>query len=264
MKKGKQWSELNINPVWGCYNNRIHGGPCWYCYASDSAKKANMRRTKVGPCNLCDQFVPHAHPHLTPELRKITPGQEPKFVFVDGHFDWNGKRVRKQWLEAILERMKQCPQHNFVILSKFPHRYSRFGLKFPTNTIVGCTCTNEGRHTLPEMTDPFNATANLTLQDWRRIDVIRRYKIKNRKAVSFEPLLGPLPPDVSLKGIDWVIIGALSIERLDQFGSTIDRNRYVQPKREWVEDIVARAEGKVWMKKTLRDFKPKDRIQEYP
>jgi len=88
----KEWSQLNINPVIGCHNH------CWYCYAADSARWANKFRNPR--CKLCDEFVPH--PHLE-ALDRITPRQSPKIVFVDGHFDWNGKGVKREWLEQILE-----------------------------------------------------------------------------------------------------------------------------------------------------------------
>lgn len=243
----KQWSQKNVNPVWGCLGPEGKGN-CWYCYAKASAKYANRHR-KVR-CKLCDEFVPH--PHLD-QLDMITPRQSPKIVFVDGHFDWNGVDVKKEWLVPIVEKMRECSQHTYPILSKRPEFYGQYQLSYPENVILGTTVTNEGPDTLPEMAEPFKAKVNMSLKDWGRIDVLRKFK-GYRKAVSFEPLLGPLPEDASLEGMDWVIIGALSAGR-----------KLIQPKKLWVKDIVERSQevgASIFMKNTLREFKRL--IQKYP
>jgi protein gp37 len=184
----------------------------------------------------------------------ITPKQSPKIVFVDGHFDWNGVDVKKEWLEAILAKVSECSQHTFPILSKRPEFFGQYGLSYPKNVILGTTVTNEGPDTLPEMTEPYKAKADVTLKDWERLELLRNSAKGNRKAVSFEPLLGPLPEDVSLKRMDWVIVGSLSAGR-----------KLIQPKKEWVKDIVDRSKevgASIFMKNTLTDFKRL--IQKYP
>jgi protein gp37 len=155
----KQWSQLNINPVWGCLGPKGEGS-CWYCYAKASAKYANRHRTVR--CQLCDEFVPH--PHLD-KLGGITPRQGSRFVFVDGHFDWNGVDVKRKWLEKILAKMEECSQHTYPILSKRPELYDQYQLSYPENVILGTTVTNEGEHTLPQMAEPFNAKVDTSLND---------------------------------------------------------------------------------------------------
>ena len=81
----REWSDLNVNPVIGCFNG------CWYCYGRRLAKWANKFRRPH--CKLCNEFIPH--PHFE-NLDKLTPKQKSKFVFLDGHFDWNGKGVKKR------------------------------------------------------------------------------------------------------------------------------------------------------------------------
>jgi len=91
------------------------------------------------------------------------------------------------------------------------------------------------------------------LKDWWRIAALRKFK-KNRKCISFEPLLGPLPQNISLKGIDWVIIGALSR----------GNRKRVQSRRAWIQDIVRRAQRHnipLFMKNSLREIRL---IQQYP
>jgi protein gp37 len=91
------------------------------------------------------------------------------------------------------------------------------------------------------------------LKDWWRIAALRKFK-KNRKCIGFEPLLGPLPQNVSLKGIDWVIIGALSR----------GNRKRVQPRREWIQDIVKRArryKTPIFLKDSLKGI---SLTQQYP
>lgn len=209
-------------------------------------------RIGIGPphCGLCDEFKPH--PHLE-NLKKMTPRQDPKIVFVDGHFNWNGHDIRKEWLEAILAKIRECPQHTYPILSKRPELYDQYGLQYPKNVMLGTTVTNEGPDTLPEMAEPWKAKVDVSLHDWERLNSLRKFK-GNLRVVSFEPLLGPLPEDASLEGMDWVIIGALSAGR-----------KLIQPKRERVSDVVDRSRKldiPIFMKSTLTDFKRL--IQKYP
>ena len=159
-----EWSEKNVNPIWGCLGPKGEGN-CGYCYAKASAKYANRHR-KVR-CQLCDEFVPH--PHMD-QLGMITPKQSPKIIFVDGHFGWNGVDVKREWLVPIVEKMRECSQHTFPILSKRPEFYDQYQLSYPKNVILGTSVSNEGEHTLPEMTGAYGAKADVTLKDWERIE----------------------------------------------------------------------------------------------
>ena len=150
---------------------------------------------RLHDCGKCKEFIPH--PHLD-RLKDLTSRQKPRFVLIDGHFDWNGVGVRDEWLQAILAKIRGCPQHTFPILSKKPEGFGRFS--YPENVMLGATVTNEGKEPFREMTDRPN-----DIEDWKRIEILRAFE-GNRRFISFEPLLGPLPEHVSLSGIDWVII----------------------------------------------------------
>ena len=123
-----EWCDLTLNPVVGC----PHG--CDYCYAQKQAKRQKQR------CKLCYDFVPH--PHLE-RLDQLKPTQKPKRIFLDSMWDWNANGVRREWLEAILEKIKECPQHPFQILSKRPNRYSR--LTYPDNPWIGTSVATNGK-----------------------------------------------------------------------------------------------------------------------
>lgn len=91
-------------------------------------------------------------------------------------------------------------------------------------------------------------------EDWINIESIKQVSA-GVKFVSFEPLLGDFPVDVSLKGLDWMIIGKLT-------GS-----RRVKLDPDWVWHILDEAETldiPVFMKNNLKPEFPGELIQEFP
>ena len=185
-----EWTDWTINPVVGCPHN------CEYCYARKMAKRQTHR------CRLCYEFVPH--PHLE-RLEKLNPRQKPKKIFIDSMWDWNAKGVKREWIEAILKKMRECFLHTFQILTKRPARYSRFS--YPSNVWLGTSIsTNADRHWV---TDLCNASPN------------------NLRFVSVEPLHEELDFQFS-RTISWIIIGA----------ETGNRKGKIVPERKWVQEII--------------------------
>jgi protein gp37 len=225
------------------------------------SNKWKEHRAPNPPCALCVRYIPH--PHLDQIDRKLRPNsRKAKRIFIDGHFDWNGDGVKREWLEPIVERMELCSIYTFPVLSKRPELYNRYGFSYPSNVILGATVTNE------KGTD-----------DWKRISALRQYE--NRIFLSFEPLLGELPQDVSLKGMDWAVVGALSFRHAKEKEAlgheTLQgvkwgrghrgRDIFLEPPKEWVNDIVKRARGagaKVFLKPSLGKAWKGKLIREYP
>lgn len=188
-----EWTDWTINPVVGCPHN------CEYCYARKMAKRQKHR------CRLCYEFIPH--PHLE-RLEKLNPRQKPKKIFIDSMWDWNAKGVKGEWIEAILEKMRECPQHTFQILTKRPARYSRFS--YPSNAWLGTSIsTNADRHRVIELC---NASPN------------------NLRFVSVEPLHEELDFQFA-RTINWIILGA----------ETGNRKGKIVPERKWVQEIISNA-----------------------
>lgn len=91
-------------------------------------------------------------------------------------------------------------------------------------------------------------------EDWKNIESIKKVQAGVRFA-SFEPLLGRLPSDVSLEGLEWIIIGKLT-------GS-----RRVKLDPLWVMQIKKAAEQlgiPIFMKNNLKPEFPGELIQQFP
>lgn len=192
------WCDRTINPVVGCTKG------CFYCYAKRIADR-NMFR-----CPQCTEFKPHSH---LSRLRKILPGQKPQRIFINSMWDWNDPFVKDYWRLRIIEKMTECKNHQFLILSKRPEGYTNN--KFPDNVWLGAT--SEGR-------DITNTVAMLSASN----------KKKQHQFISLEPLLkDPFRAGHNwLESIDWLIVGAM----------TGPKASVHQPKLEWIERCMSYAE----------------------
>jgi protein gp37 len=195
-----EWTDRTLNPIVGC----PHG--CDFCYARKQAKRFLHR------CKLCYDFVPH--PHLE-RLEQLNPRQKPKKIFIDSMWDWNAKGVEDSWILAILDKMQECKQHVFQILSKRPIRYNRF--EYPLNVWLGTSVC-----------------------DWKdnyRIHDLLKTPGDNLKFISYEPVHGPLKfwldseKTIKYPTIGWIIIGA----------ETGNRKGRIIPETKWIEDVLENA-----------------------
>lgn len=167
-----EWTQYSWNPITGCK----HG--CWYCYA----KKLSQRFKKIFP----NGFEPTFYPERLKEPWEL---KKPSKIFVCSIADLFAPWTPSHWRNMVLISIKNCPiKHTFQLLTKNPELIPPND--WHENIWVGTTVTNESK-------------------DWRNIAEIKKVNAKVR-FVSFEPLLGPLPDDVCLDGIQWIIIGKLS------------------------------------------------------
>lgn len=215
-----EWTDYTWNPIVGCK----HG--CWYCYA----RKLTQRFRKIFP----NGFEPTFHSERLKEPYKLA---KPSKIFVCSIADIFAPWTLHEWREQVFNSMLQCPiKHVFQLLTKNPENIPL--VKYPKNWWIGTTITNE-RHT----------------KDWRNITKIIHVDCGIR-FVSFEPLLGSFPYGMTLRGVDWVIIGKLT-------GS-----RKVELKTAWVEDILAECDREgipVFMKNNLVPYFSKEELrQEFP
>jgi len=186
-----------------------------------------------------DHFKPTWHED---EFHKPFPTGKPKIIFVTSMGDIFDKFANKEWSKKILQVIRDTPKHKFVILTKQPWNILKFWPRheireLPSNLWLGVSVTNQRDRKYISWLQRFHYDGN-----WKRI-------------VSFEPLLGPVRPN--LRNIKWVIIGA---ESGNQTTKTV-------PKKQWIQGIVLRAQLRhkpIYMKDNLADSWGEDLRKEFP
>lgn len=131
--------------------------------------------------------------------------KKPTVYFVANTGDLMGEWVPDIWIRRVLDVIEQCPQHIFQLLTKNPKRYTEY--EYPDNVWLGTSVTKT--------------------EDVERIKEIVGVACGCR-FVSFEPLQG-FVRDVSLKGIDWAIVGAESIGKSHIPKDLVQARKWAEP-----------------------------------
>jgi protein gp37 len=206
---GIEWTEATWNPVAGC--TPVSPG-CLNCYAArmalrlerineggcakyvGTAKRHNGRPVFTGRINLDEDVL-----DLPRRWRK------PKLIFVNSMSDLFHEGVPLEFVQRVFAVMKECPQHQFQVLTKRPERTLAVAheLEWPGNVWMGTSVENA--------------------MYVHRVHALRRIPARIR-FLSCEPLIGPLRR-LPLEGIHWVIVG----------GESGPGSRAMDP--EWVRNI---------------------------
>lgn len=177
-----QWTEMTWNPITGC--TKISDG-CLNCYAARMAKRLKA----MGNPRYINEFGVTVHRDLLKVPLEI---KQPKMIFVNSMSDLFHEDVPDDIIVRVFKTMNKAQWHTFQVLTKRPERVlamEQTGLiNWSSNIWMGTTVENE------KYID--------------RIDKLRKTNA-NIKFLSCEPLLGSLK-NVSLKEIDWVIVGGES------------------------------------------------------
>lgn len=240
------WTDFTWNPITGC----LHG--CSYCYCRDIVKRfglnsgGGLHPLAQGNLHIFNEpktvirkeerlndpypygFKPTFHRYRLDEPKKR---KKPAKIFVCSMADLFGKWVPDEWIEEVLDVIRECPQHTFQLLTKGP-TYQLCHFDFPKNAWIGITIDGHYR-TIDGFPNGCNAKV---------------------KFVSFEPLLneiGYFPADAN-----WFIIGS-------QTGPNARK-----PKMEWVQGILEHAKENnipVFVKDNLIKIYPELKIyKEFP
>lgn len=177
------WTNYTWNPVTGCTK---YSAGCQHCYAEVMAK----RLKGMGQKRYANGFELTLHPEALNEPKKV---KDPSMVFVCSMSDLFHKDVPDEFIDKVIQVIKDCPQHTFQLLTKRTermHDYFTYGKHpVPRNCWVGTTVENQ-----------------LAV---RRIPWLAEIKGATVRFLSCEPLLSDLK-DLDLFNIDWVIVGGES------------------------------------------------------
>jgi len=207
-------------------NPNIIGNDQWKC--AHTPTELNIR--------LNDPFYPRFwEDRLAAPLRL----KRPRGIFVCDMSDLFGIGIPENWTYEVIQTIKQAPfmglRHRFYLLTKQPQNLIKFS-PFPPTCYVGVTVCN----------------ADMLFDAINHLDEIQcsvRY-------LSIEPMLAScflVDLDAHLAGsVDWLIIGACTGNHFDMWdlcqrypGLTLmqwGKRWTLQPKIEWVEEIVRAAD----------------------
>jgi protein gp37 len=139
------------NPVTGCLNG------CPYCYARKFAHR-------LGKTPEERRFEPVLHLGRIDDPVKL---KKPNTIFVCSMGELFGDWVPPYWQEAVVDTVKVCAEHTFILLTKCPWNLLRWN-PWPSNAWVGATCDGK---------------------DFPRIAKLMRQVEAKVRFISFEPLL---------------------------------------------------------------------------
>lgn len=187
---GIEWTDKTWNPTTGC--DKVSPG-CLHCYAEALTKRFSK--------NFPNGFALTLHPE---RLAEPSRWRTPSRIFVNSMSDLFHQDVPLEFIRQVFSVIHETPWHIYQILTKRHERLDELSsiLDFPPNIWLGVSVENQ--------------------KYVERLEYLRRVPVSVR-FISCEPLLGPL--DLSLAGIDWVIVG----------GESGQKHRPMQYK--WAEDI---------------------------
>lgn len=175
-----EWTEQTWNPTVGC--NKVSSG-CKNCYAETMSRRLKAMGVKAYE----DGFEFKILPERLNDPKKI---KKPTKFFVNSMSDLFHEKMPFEFLDKILQTIKDTPQHAYQILTKREKRMYEY---FRENKI------------------PDNIWLGVSVESYKtryRIDYLRKLNTKI-KFISMEPLIDR-PGLLNLENIDWVIVGGES------------------------------------------------------
>lgn len=175
-----EWTNATWNPVTGC--NKVSEG-CRNCYAERFAER--FRGVEGHP------YEQGFDLKLWPERLNVPlEWTQPRLIFVNSMSDLFHEKVPLEYIQDVFQTMAQAHWHTFQVLTKRSKRL---------------------RELAPKIEWPDNVWMGVSVEDMRvahRVDDLREVPAAIR-FLSCEPLIGSLK-DLSLQGIQWVIVGGES------------------------------------------------------
>lgn len=211
-----EWATKTWNPITGC--SPISAG-CEHCYA---ARMANRLRGRYG----YDKNNPFQITFHENRIEEPLQWKKPQRVFVCSMGDLFHDYVHEDWIDEIMQTIKDCPQHTFMILTKRPENINQklWGYRGGNPSFQSAATGPVRELDFEEM--PSNIWLGVTAENQETADERIPILLSTPAAkhfVSVEPMLGPVNFDG--RKLDWIICG----------GETGPGARPVHP--EWVRDL---------------------------
>lgn len=197
-----EWTDATWNPVTGC--TKTSAG-CAHCYA----EMMSRRLKAMGTDKYKNGFQVTLHEDALNEPKKW---RKPRNIFVCSMSDLFHKDVPYEFVDKVIQVIKDTPQHRYQLLTKRAERMKDYFMtrEVPKNVWVGVTVEVQTSKS--------------------RIEALRTIKNAPIRFLSCEPLLEDLG-ELDLTGIDWIIVGGES-------------GLQARPmKEEWVKDIKAQCDA---------------------
>lgn len=176
-----EWTEKTWNPVTGC--KKISPG-CKHCYAERMA----ARLQAMGQANYQNGFQLTLQEHM---LELPLRWKKPQTIFVNSMSDLFHKDVPLEYIQRVFAVMNNAHWHRFQVLTKRSERLLELNPKLIWTPNIWMGVSVENADYIYRIDDLRNTNAAI-------------------KFLSIEPLIGPLPKQMNLKGIDWAIVGGES------------------------------------------------------
>ena len=179
-----EWTDATWNPVTGC--TKITRG-CDNCYAARFAER--WRGVKGHPYE--QGFDLREWPE---RLDQPARWKAPRMIFVNSMSDLFHKRVRREFIDEVFDRMEDASHHTYQVLTK--------------RSSLMC---NYLRRRYPSSEAPAHIWCGVSVEDNAAKARIRHLQAAPAavRFLSIEPLIGPVG-DLDLDGISWVIVGGES------------------------------------------------------
>jgi len=197
-----EWTDATWNPVTGC--TKTSEG-CVHCYAEVMARRLKAMGTE----KYKNGFQVTLHEDALNEPKKWC---KPRNIFVCSMSDLFHRDVPFDFVDKVMQVIKDTPQHRYQLLTKRAERMKDYFMtrEVPKNVWVGVTVEVQTSKS--------------------RIDALRTIKNAPIRFLSCEPLLEDLG-ELDLTGIDWIIVGGES-------------GLQARPmKEEWVKGIKAQCDA---------------------
>ncbi len=200
---GIPWTQGTWNPISGC---TFASEGCQNCYAKrDHNKRYNAYQAgkKLPEC-YSQPF--HNVRYFPSRFAYITPKQKPRTYFVCSTGDLFHEHVKFQWTYEIFEKMQECHQHTFLLLTKRP------GVMIKALENVYYHLLDVGKYDQQKryLNNVWLGATVESQEQLYRIDELLSVKAA-KHFISVEPMLsGVYIPVEQLQKLDWVIIGCES------------------------------------------------------